>query len=137
MSVKFTPGDGFTITPALFYQKVQSNDTSAFYLDTPGLGLYDQDKQVREFGRDSVMLSSLNVRKSLGFADFTSVTGLFQRDHNRQEDGTFFNSAVFAEDFLGALPGACPVTCPALPNPVNPAISRSRRSTSWATCPRR
>jgi outer membrane receptor protein involved in Fe transport len=123
VSVKITPGDGFTITPALFYQKVQSNDTSAFYLDTPGLGLYDQDKQVREFGRDSVLLTSLNVRKSLGFADFTSVTGLFQRDHNRQEDGTFFNSTVFAEDFLGALPGACPVTCPALPNPVNPAIS--------------
>jgi len=111
---KITPGWDLTITPAFYYQHTYVNDSSAFYLDTPGLGVYDQDKQVQEYGRDTVSLASLDIRKGLGFADLTSVTGLFQRDHARQEDGTFFNSTTFAEAFLATVP---------LPNPVNPNIT--------------
>ena len=123
ITFKITPGDDLTITPALYYQRVASGDTSAFYLDTPGLGLYDQDKEVQEWGVDSFTVASLNITKGLGWADLTSVTGLFDRQHDRQEDGTFFNSTTFAEDFLGALPGACTTACAPLPNPVNPAIT--------------
>ena len=108
--------DGWTVTPALFVQHVYVNDSSAFYLDTPGLGLYAQNKEVQEFGRDDLTLASLNVKKNFGFADFTSITGLFERKHARQEDGTYFNSTTFAEAFLQPLGSA-------LPNPVNPAIS--------------
>ena len=117
------PGD-LTITPSFYYQRVTSADTSAFYLNTPGLGLYDQDKEVREWGRDSFSLASLNIHKGLGFADLTSITGLFERQHDRQEDGTFFNSTTFADAFLAALPGACgSIACPPLPNPVDPSIN--------------
>ena len=123
LTIKITPGDDLTITPALYYQRVASGDTSAFYLDTPGLGLYDQDKEVQEWGVDSFTVASLNITKGLGFADLTSVTGLFDRQHDRQEDGTFFNSTTFAQAFLGALPGACATACAPLPNPVNPAIT--------------
>ena len=119
----FTPNDNLTITPAFFAQSFYANDSSAFYIDTPGLGVYDQDKQVREPDRDDLTLASLNITQKLGWADLTSVTGYFERGHDRIEDGTFFNSTVFAFDFLAALPGACPVACPALPNPVNPAIT--------------
>ena len=110
ITAKITPGYDLTITPAFYYQHTYVNDSSAFYIDTPGLGLYDQDKQVQEYGRDTFSLASLNVHKGLGFADLTSVTGLFQRDHARQEDGTFFNSTTFADAFLATVP---------LPNPVN------------------
>jgi outer membrane receptor protein involved in Fe transport len=123
VTATFAPGDDFTITPAFFYQRFHANDSSAFYIDTPGLGLYDQDKQVREPDNDTLYLASLNIHKGLGFAELTSITGYFEREHDRIEDGTFFNSTVFAYDFLATLPGACPVACPALPNPVNPAIS--------------
>jgi outer membrane receptor protein involved in Fe transport len=115
ITAKITPGWGLIITPAFYYQHFHVNDSSAFYLDTPGLGLYDQDKEVREFGFDDFSLASLSVKKPLGFADVTSVTGLFHRVHDRQEDGTFFNSTTFAEAFLA--------TVPTLPAPVNPAIS--------------
>jgi outer membrane receptor protein involved in Fe transport len=111
-----------TITPALFVQHTYVNDSSAFYLNTPGLGRYDQNKQVREYGRDDVSLASLNIHKGLGFADFTAITGLFQRNHNRVEDGTFFNSTTFAEAFLAPLSDVCP-TCAPLPSPVDPTIS--------------
>lgn len=121
--LKYEPTDDLTITPSIYYQNFYAHDSSAFYIDTPGLGIYDQDKQVREYDKDSFGVASLNVQKRLGFADLTSVTGWFERDHNRQEDGTYFNSTVFADDFLAALPGACPVACAPLPNPVDPSIS--------------
>jgi outer membrane receptor protein involved in Fe transport len=111
---KITPGWDLTITPAFYYQHTYVNDSSAFYLNTPGLGIYDEDKEVQEYGRDTFSVASLDIRKGLGFADLTSVTGLFQRDHARQEDGTFFNSTTFAEAFLATVP---------LPNPVDPSIS--------------
>ncbi len=120
---KYQPTDDLTITPAFYYQKFHAHDSSAFYIQTPGLGIYDQDKQVREYDNDAFGVASLTVEKRLGFADLTSVTGGFERDHNRQEDGTFFNSTVFATVFLAGLPGACPVACAPLPNPVDPSIT--------------
>lgn len=105
---KLTPGGDLTITPAIFYQRDITGDNSAFYL-TQSLdssfvpGLWQQDKLVPEFGVDTVLLPSLSVSKGLSFADFTSVSGLFVRQHGRQEDGTFYNSTAFAEYFLDPL----------------------------------
>ena len=122
ITAKITPTDDLTIIPAFFYQHFHANDSSAFYIGVPGLGIYDQDKLVQEPDSDDLTLASLDIRKSLGWADLTAVTGYFARGHSRIEDGTFFNSTVFAFDFLATLPGACPVACAPLPNPVNPAI---------------
>jgi outer membrane receptor protein involved in Fe transport len=122
ITVKLTPTDDLTIIPSFFYQHYHANDSSAFYIGVPGLGLYDQDKLVQEPDTDDLTLGSLDIHKHFDFGDLTAVTGYFERGHQRIEDGTFFNSTVFAFDFLGALPGACPVACAPLPNPVNPAI---------------
>jgi outer membrane receptor protein involved in Fe transport len=105
---KLTPSSDLTISPALFYQRDAAGDNSAFYL-TQSLdstfvpGLWQQDKQVPEPGTDTVWLPSLTVTKGLGFADLTSVTGVFVRDHDRQEDGTYYNSTAFAEFFVDPL----------------------------------
>jgi outer membrane receptor protein involved in Fe transport len=109
---KIAPGYGLTITPAFYYQYEHANDTDAFYIDTPGLGLYDQDKEVPEPGSDTLRLYSLNVQEDFGPVNLTSVTGLLDRAARRQEDGTFFNSASFVSLLEG--PPAVP-----LPNPVN------------------
>jgi outer membrane receptor protein involved in Fe transport len=97
---KLTPGDGWTITPTLFYQDVRTKDNDAFY---PSLGLWNQNKSTPEGGVDTFNLASLTVKKSLGFADFTSVTGAYYRRFDRQEDGEYFNSTAFAEFFLDPL----------------------------------
>ena len=123
VTLGIAPTSDLTITPSFFYEHFHANDSSAFYIDQPGLGLYDQDKTTPEWNTDTLELGSLGIHDDLGFADLTSVTGYFVRDHDRQEDGNFFNSVVFADDFLAALPGACPVACPALPTPVDPTIT--------------
>ena len=123
VTLAFSPTSDLTITPAFYFQTFHANDSSAFYINMPGLGLYDQDKTTREWNNDTLKLASLDVHDNLGFADLTSVTGYLVRDHDRREDGNYFNSVVFADFFLAALPGACPVACAPLPNPVNPAIT--------------
>ena len=58
---KLTPGGDLTITPGFFYQDVKTADNAAFY---PALGLFNESKQVREFGEDKMTLASLD-RKSV------------------------------------------------------------------------
>jgi outer membrane receptor protein involved in Fe transport len=106
---KLVAGSDLTITPALFYQRDVAGDNSAFYVGpAPNAsfvpGLWQQSKRVNEFGTDTVWLPSLTVTKGLGFADLTSVTGLYVREYDRQEDGTFYNSYLFATAFLDPLP---------------------------------
>ena len=100
VSATWTPDASLTITPAFFYQRASNADNAAFY---PGVGLWQQNKEVAEPSQDTVALGSLSIKKNLGFADLTSVTGYFDRIASRHEDGTFFNSTVFAQAFLDPL----------------------------------
>jgi iron complex outermembrane receptor protein len=102
---KLLLGDDTTITPGVFFQRDKADDNAAFY---PSLGLWKQDKQVDEYGRDTMFLPSLSVTHDFGFADFTSVTGYFWRDFARQQDGTYYNSTLFAEAFLNPILGLFP-----------------------------
>jgi outer membrane receptor protein involved in Fe transport len=97
VSANWTPDATLTVTPAFFYQRANDADNGAFY---PTLGLWKQDKLVSEPSHDRVLLGSLTVKKTFGFADLTSVTGVFDRVADRQEDGTYFNSTAFALFFL-------------------------------------
>lgn len=97
MTGKLLVGDDTTITPGVFFQRDKADDNAAFY---PSMGLWKQDKQVTEYGRDTMFMPSLTVTHDLGFADVTSVTGYFWRDFARQQDGTYYNSTLFAEAFL-------------------------------------
>ncbi|MFI4940133.1 MAG: TonB-dependent receptor [Burkholderiales bacterium] len=108
---KITPNDDLTIKPAFFRQINNAKDNNAFYLNNPNAnsggvgstftpGLYMQDKQVREFSQDLMSLGSLSIHNDFHTFEFTSVTGVFHRSDNRQEDGTFYNSTLFAQLFL-------------------------------------
>ena len=97
VSLKYIPAPDWSVTAAVFGQDDRTGDTSVFYLSMP---LWTQDKQVTEPGRDRVVLPSVTVQGNLSFADFTSVTGYFDRQFDRWEDGTYYNDAVFAFDFL-------------------------------------
>jgi outer membrane receptor protein involved in Fe transport len=113
VSAKWTPGDGWTVSPAFYFQRQHQDDSSAFYVGVPGLGLYDQNKLVTEPGTDSFTLGSLNIQKDLGFATLTSITGVFDRQAKRQQDGTFFNSSSFVALLQG--PPAVPLPTPNVP----------------------
>jgi iron complex outermembrane receptor protein len=96
-ATKYLASDDVTITPSVFFQQDSTGDTSVFY---PSEGLFKQDKEVQESGRDTMLLPSLTVQADLGFADLTSVSGYFYRNYNRNEDGTYYNSTAFAQFFL-------------------------------------
>jgi outer membrane receptor protein involved in Fe transport len=106
---KIAPDGELSISPALFYQRNRFQDNAASYVArqpavfdpanpvlVPSLGLWQQNKQVPEYGEDSMFLPSLTLNRTLGQANFTSVTGYFLRRFHRQEDGTYYNSATFA-----------------------------------------
>ena len=97
ISATWTPDPTLTVTPSFFYQRANNADNAAFY---PAIGIWKQNKEVPEPSHDTVMLGSLNVKKNLGFADLTSVSGYFDRVAARQEDGTYLNSTAFALFFL-------------------------------------
>jgi iron complex outermembrane receptor protein len=94
------PADWLTVTPALFAQHEVVDDTSVYY---PDLGLYRQDKEVREPIRDNIFIPSVTVAGDLGWADLTSISSYFWQQLNRTEDGTFYNS-----EYLGSLIDADP-----------------------------
>jgi outer membrane receptor protein involved in Fe transport len=99
-TLKWIVNDDLVVTPSLFYQKDSTGDNSAFY---PSSGLYNQDKEVVEYGHDQLFVPSITAVDNLGFADLTSVTGFFWRQFYRQQDGTFYNSYAFANFFLDPL----------------------------------
>jgi iron complex outermembrane receptor protein len=115
LNAKIQVSDTFTISPSFFYQRYKYDDSDAFYppgqlssTNPPGPpipGLWIQDKEVSEPGLDALILPSLTINAGFGFADLTSVTGLFLRQYSRQIDGTHYNSAAFA--------GLIDVPCPA------------------------
>jgi iron complex outermembrane recepter protein len=115
LNAKIQVSDTFTISPSFFYQRYKYGDSDAFYppgqlsstnpAGPPIPGLWIQDKEVSEPGLDALILPSLTVNVGFGFADLTSVTGLFLRQYSRQIDGTHYNSGAFA--------GLIDVPCPA------------------------
>jgi hypothetical protein len=91
--------DDWTVTPAFLWQRTAASDTNIFY---PDIGLYDQDKRVAEPSADYLVLPSLTVTKTFGWADLTSVSSYFQRDFRRVTDGTLYNSNIFANSYVVA-----------------------------------
>lgn len=94
---KIAAPDDWTATPAFLWQRTAASDTNIFY---PDVGLYDQDKRVAEPSTDDLVVPSLTVTKSFGWADLTSVTSYFQRDFRRVSDGTLYNSNIFSNTFV-------------------------------------
>lgn len=101
LSMLYKPTDALSITPAIYYMRMNTDDTSVFY---PSLGLYNQDKIVPEPIRVSFTVPSLTIGLSLGWADLTSVTGYFDQQFNRNGDATFYNS-----EYLGYLVDSDPI----------------------------
>ncbi|TLU74587.1 TonB-dependent receptor [Lichenicoccus roseus] len=88
----------FSLTPSFFYQNLFTGDSPNFF---ENLGTYNQNKQVREFIKDEIYIPSLTIHKGIGnFADLTSITSYFQRDVDRQADGTYFNSTALSQFYL-------------------------------------
>lgn len=89
VALKWAPTRDLTITPSLYYQRVDAKDIAAFSLDRPR---YQAQKQVREPSLDKLLTPNVAVNWDLGGADLTSSTSYFQRKFDRQQNGSAYNS---------------------------------------------
>ncbi|HEY0065376.1 MAG TPA: TonB-dependent receptor [Telluria sp.] len=89
MALKWKPVRALTITPSLYYQKVNAKDISAFNLELPN---YQAQKQVREPSKDTLFTPNVTVNWDLGSTDLTSSTSYFQRKFDRTQNGSAYNS---------------------------------------------
>lgn len=104
LSAKYEVNDTLTIKPAGFIEWDNSGDTSVYY---PQVGLYEQEKEVPEPIHDRLTVGSVTISKDLGFATLSSISGYFQQQLDRMNDGTYYNSVYVA---TAVIP----------PNPFNP-----------------
>jgi outer membrane receptor protein involved in Fe transport len=98
-------GNGWNLTPAVFWQDTHTGDIDAAYLavgdyqTAPGnqtnapLGRFQTSKIVREPGHDVLTVPSLTLAGDVGFADLTGILSGYYRRFDRVQDGTEINSA--------------------------------------------
>ena len=122
LALKSDFAPGWSITPALFYQRFKSHDIDAAYLTvgsyqlpsgaTPALDLFQTSKPVREPATDKLTVPSLTVTGDLGFGDFTGVLSGYQRRFDRIQDGTNINvpyiASVITDPALAAVVAGLP-----------------------------
>ncbi len=89
VALKWSPTRDLTVTPSIYYQRVDAKDIAAFNLDRPP---YQAQKQVREPSIDKLLTPNLAVNWDLGAADLTSSTSYFQRKFDRTQNGSAYNS---------------------------------------------
>ncbi|WP_336980863.1 TonB-dependent receptor [Altererythrobacter fulvus] len=106
------PSDSLTITPALQWQYVKSDDTNIFKLSLPR---FQVDRLVPEPSRDELYVPSLTIEKTFGDYTLTSITSYMNRTFDRRFDATIYDSEYVAweidpdfgtgYDTIAALPG--------------------------------
>ncbi|MET0265743.1 MAG: TonB-dependent receptor [Duganella sp.] len=88
-ALKWRPTRMLTVTPSIYFQRLDARDISAFNLDRPN---YQAQKQVREPSIDKLLAPSVTVNWDLGGADLTSATSYFSRKFDRTQNGSAYNS---------------------------------------------
>ena len=100
VALEWRPTETLRIKPALLYQLQKSDDLNV--VDLGAADLLSQQKRVREWGDDTLVVPSFAVDYDLQWADLTSATSYFYRDFNRQVDGTAYNSGYIGSVIDGA-----------------------------------
>jgi len=88
-ALKWKPVRTLTITPSLYYQRIDAKDIAAFNLDLPR---YQARKQVREPSIDRLLTPSVTINWDMGPVDLTSTTSYFERKFDRTQNGSAYNS---------------------------------------------
>ena len=89
VALKWKPIPALTIIPSLYYQNVAAQDISAFNLELPD---YQAQKMVREPSRDTLLTPNVTLNWDMGRADLTSSTSYFERNFDRTQNGSAYNS---------------------------------------------
>ncbi|WP_229420505.1 TonB-dependent receptor [Pseudoduganella albidiflava] len=89
VALKWKPSARLTVSPSVYYQKVDAKDISAFNIELPE---WQARKQIREPSKDILQTATVLVNWDLGWADLTSSTSHFKRKFDRTQNGSAYNS---------------------------------------------
>jgi iron complex outermembrane recepter protein len=97
LSVKWKVSDTLEITPSIYYQRLQINDTSAYWiaLSDPSAGVYRNGNAGTNPSSDPFSLSAVKIKWDLGFASLFSNTSFYDRNQRATSDYTQYLRATW------------------------------------------
>lgn len=101
-ALKWRATRAVTITPSVYYQRLNAKDIAAFNLELPN---YQAQKPVREPSTDVLVTPSVTVNWDMGSAELTSATSFFQRKFDRTQNGSAYNSYSLSTFLTSTLDG--------------------------------
>ena len=97
LAVKWKVSDTLEITPSIYYQRLQINDTSAYWiaLSNPAANVYRNGNFGTNPTNDPYTLSALKIKWELGFASLLSNTSFYDRNQHATSDYTQYLRATW------------------------------------------
>jgi len=110
LAVKWKVSDTLEITPSIYYQRLQINDTAAYWvsLSNPAQNQYYNGNAGTNPSSDPFSLSAIKVKWDLGFASFFSNTSFYDRNQRATSDYTQYLRATWNSfgELLNVFPSA-------------------------------
>jgi iron complex outermembrane recepter protein len=97
LAVKWKVSDTLEITPSIYYQRLQINDTAAYWvsLSNPASNVYRNGNFGTNPSSDPFTLSAIKIKWDLGFASLFSNTSFYDRNQRATSDYTQYLRATW------------------------------------------
>jgi iron complex outermembrane recepter protein len=97
LALKWKVSDTLEITPSIYYQRLQINDTSAYWisLSDPASNVYRNGNAGTNPSSDPFSLTAIKVKWDLGFASLFSNTSYYDRNQRATSDYTQYLRATW------------------------------------------
>jgi len=97
-ALKWAVNDDVTVTPSIYYQKLNINDTASYWtaLSDPAASRFYDGNALRNPSTDPYWLAAIKVDWNLGFAQLTSNTSYFHRQQHSTSDYSQYLRATYA-----------------------------------------
>jgi outer membrane receptor protein involved in Fe transport len=98
LALKWQVTDKLEISPSLYYQRLQINDTAAYWvsLSNPGDNVYRNGNALTNPSTDPFTLSAIKIKWDLDFASLFSNTSFYDRNQHSVSDYTQYLRATWA-----------------------------------------
>jgi iron complex outermembrane receptor protein len=97
LAVKWKVSDALEIMPSIYYQRLQINDTAAYWiaLSNPADNIYRNGNYGTNPSSDPFTLSAIKIKWDLGFASLISNTSFYDRNQQATSDYTQYLRATW------------------------------------------
>jgi iron complex outermembrane receptor protein len=98
LAVKWKVSDALEIMPSIFYQRLQINDTAAYWqsLSNSGDNVFRNGNAGTNPSNDPLTLSAIRIKWDLGFASLFSNTSYYNRNQQATSDYTQYLRATWS-----------------------------------------